>query len=124
MVEDIFKKYSSTVEDLRHIADVKFFAVTKMDMLTDRWSLLFGLTGVKDLDKREKNFSTIREIIIKHLDDKDMQDIARIGLFATTDHLISDLIKYSENERIENVKANGNFIHEGYILISTKAEAR
>ena len=120
MVEDAVKKYTEIVEDLRDISGLKFFSVLKMDELTDRWTFLFGLTGVKDLDKRQKVFIKIREIIVRYLNAEDMQDVARIGIFSTTDHLVKDLIKFPEGEKVENIKANGNFIHEGYILIGKK----
>lgn len=119
MVEDIFNTYSAITAELKLIKEIKFFAVIKMDEMTERWSLLFGLTRSEDLDKREKVFRQVRDIIVANLSEEDTQNIARIGLFATTDHLISDLMKYPEDEKIENVKANGNFIHEGYVLISS-----
>lgn len=118
MVEDTINKYRGLTEDLRAVKGVEFFAVVKMDDLTDRWSLVFGLLGAKDLDKREKVFTKIRDIIIEHLSQEDMQDIARISLFATTEHLIKDLMGYAENEDIKDVRANGNFIHNGHVFIS------
>lgn len=124
MVEDIISKYAPVTQELRSLKEVKFFAVVRMDELTDRWSLLFGLIGADDLDKREAVFSKVREIVLKHLKGEDMQNVARIGLFPTRDHLIKDLMKFSENEKIDNVKANGNFIHQGYILISKVKTAR
>lgn len=118
MVEDIFNMYSPITAELKLQKEVKFFAVVKMDDLTERWSLLFGLVGVKDLDKRHKIFEKIKEVILNNLSKENTQNIARIGLFSTTDHLISGLKKFDEGEKIENIKANGNYIHEGYVLIS------
>jgi hypothetical protein len=122
MVEE--EKYIKLVEELRGIDYVKFFGVYKMDDITDRWSLLFGLTGVKNLDKRQKVFDRILLLIKKHLTKNDMQDIARIGLFSTTEHIIKDLMRFPDNIRVISTKANGNYIHDGYTFISKNYRAK
>jgi hypothetical protein len=122
MVEDTLDKYTAMADELRGLKEVKFFAAIKMDDITDRWSLVFGLIGAKNLDKRKKVFDTIRKIIVANLDKEEMQNVARIGLFSTTDHLVKDLKRFPENELISKVKANGNFIHEGYVLISSNSQ--
>ena len=120
MVDEIKDKYSAVASELEKIDDVRFFAVLKMDDITDRWSLLFGVLNVKNLDKRKKIFDKIREIIAKNLSKNELEGIARIGLFPTTDHIVRDLKKFPAGKNILQVKANGNFVHEGCILISKK----
>lgn len=115
-------KYTKLVKELREIKSVKFFGVYKMDEITDRWSLLLGLTGVKNLDKRKTMFNKIFQLINTHLNKDDMQNIARIGLFSTTEHLIKDLMKSPDNTVVINTKANGNFIHDGYTFISKNSK--
>jgi len=116
--EDILNMYSAIVAELRILPEVCFFAVVKMDDITERWSLLFGLKDANDLDKREKVFKSIRKIIENSLTLEERQNIARIGLFSTTEHIVEDFAKFDEGEIVENIKANGNFVHKGYILIS------
>lgn len=124
MVENILTKFSVLKTDLASVKEIRFLAVVKMDDLTDRWSLLFGLYDSKSLDARKALFTRIRNIVVERLSDEDMQNIARIGLFDETDHIVSDLLKFTEDEELINVKANGNIIHEGIVVISKNKKKR
>lgn len=112
------EKYREIIEELQHMDVVRLFAVAKMDDLTDRWALIFGIEDHTDFEYRKDLFRDIIDIIRKHLPSEDFQDIARGTLQSIDEHLIQDLLKYPVGQEIKDIRANGNFIHEGYILIA------
>jgi hypothetical protein len=107
--------FQNAVTELEKIDNVCLFAILKMDELADRWTLIFGLD---DVSERQRFFDIAKAIIDSNISRDDSQNIARIGVFPLTDHLISELLKYPAKQELKEIKANGNFIHHGYILIS------
>ncbi|HSX17093.1 MAG TPA: hypothetical protein VLH86_03270 [Patescibacteria group bacterium] len=116
MVEEL----NPLVEELKKDSRILLFALLKMDELTDRWTVIISGDNLESIEDRKPLFEyvartlgadTYQETLKKH-------DVARIGIFPLTNHLVEDLRKYGEDSEIENEKANGNFIHKGHIFIN------
>ncbi len=113
--------FIAVANELNQNDKVLFFAILKMDNLTDRWSLVFSGANLKDLERKKELFQEIVSTLNSKLSGEAMQDVARIGIFPLTNHLISDIRKkHRENSDLKNERANGNFIHEGHVFINRK----
>jgi hypothetical protein len=119
MVEEI---YSTLATTLKQKDKIWLFAILKMDELTDRWSIIISGPNLKELGKREALFKEIIAVIRSNLTPEERQNIARIGIFPLSSHLVRDVRKHPEATKFENERANGNFIHLGYVLINTPKE--
>lgn len=97
---------------------VYLFALTKMDDLTDKWSVVLAAPWLKEYDKASFNF--ILEIMQKYLTSEEMNSIARLGIFSKEEHLIDELMKFKGGSVIENQKINGNWVHLAYIIESNQ----
>jgi hypothetical protein len=116
MVEEL----NPLVEKLKSNPKILLFALLKMDELTDRWTVIISGDDLESIDDRKPLFEYVvstlnddryQEILKKH-------DVARIGIFPLSNHLVEDVRKHSEGSEFENEKANGNFIHKGHILLN------
>jgi len=116
MVEEDFKTLADT---LKHNNKVSFFAILKMDDFTDKWSLIFSGPRLSDTDKKKVLFEEIAPFVYS-AERFEREDVARIGIFPLTNHLVKVLRERPTGSNFKNERANGNFIHEGYILINTK----
>ncbi len=108
------------------------FAVTKMDDVADRWSLIISALWLdRDPDNINRNFNYIVNLIRENLTEDEMRSIARIGIFHTDNHMVQMLLDYADKSvpkntlnisidnhplRLSNQQINGNKIYEGYIL--------
>ena len=114
-----FKNILSALENKR--GKVSFFALLKMDDITDKWTVLLSAPWVNDSD-REEIFFELRTLILENIDKSELSLIARFGIFNKREHLIELLLdNFSSGEYIsQDHQVNGNVIHEGYILASNK----
>jgi hypothetical protein len=115
MVND-FSETISSIE--RQKGSLGLFAVAKMDDLIDRWTILIGASWIND-DNIKETFREIIDILKENSAMNDLNHIARIGIYSLDEHLIQDLLMYKEGTHItEQTRANGNLIHEAYIIKS------
>lgn len=96
---------------------VSFFAVMKMDDLTDKWTVILSAPWADDAHSQNA-FGVVFGLLPKYFSDEERSTIARIGIFNKSEHLISLLLQYKKDSVIENEKVNGNFVHQAYILES------
>lgn len=101
-------------------APVALFALLKMDELQDRWTIIYANESEK-LTEGEKNtiFVALLDEIKKELAPEELAQIAKVGVFSLDEHLVQSLLHYKTDQTIVNQKVNGNFVHEGYIIMST-----
>lgn len=114
MVEDL----NPLIQEIKQNSQVLLFAMLKMDDLTDRWTVVVSANNVDDIEKRKELFEKIVGYLKDNPETVGKHNIARIGIFSTDNHLVQDVAKHPEGGKIENEKANGNFIHEGFVLIN------
>lgn len=96
---------------------VSLFAVLKMDEFADRWSVIFAAPDLEDDAKQQAMFEKVVNTMLGLLDEKERQEIARVGVFPLNNHLVENLKEYKEGfEFKEKTPVNGNVIHAGYIL--------
>lgn len=119
MVDELLVKFDKILASLKKDkVDVSLFALLKMDDLVDSWSVLVSKPDLKTLHDRRILFQTVVKLLVKHLDEEELDNIARVGAFPENDHLVSDVLKYKKGHVTQSFKANGNFVHEAYILES------
>jgi len=96
---------------------VALFAIMKMDDLEDKWTVIYADESSSS-SEQEKNliFSFILNEMKKILSAEELNQIARISVFTTKEHLVRSLLSFQTGARISNQKVNGNFVHEGYII--------
>jgi len=113
------EKFRQILEEIKkQKGDVYLFAILKMDEFTDKWSVILSAPWINNNNVRE-NFVFLREIMIRNFSNEEMASIATLGVFTKDEHIIEELLKYKEGTMInEQVKINGNIIHEAYILAS------
>ncbi|OGK12871.1 hypothetical protein A3A93_06615 [Candidatus Roizmanbacteria bacterium RIFCSPLOWO2_01_FULL_38_12] len=93
---------------------MNLFAILKMDEFTDKWTIILSAPWIKD-----DTFSYVRDVLIRNFTPEEMNNIARLGIFAKNEHIVGELLKYKEGAIIsEEEKINGNLVHEAYILVS------
>lgn len=99
---------------------VALFAVLKMDELQDRWTIIYA-NEAETLTEEEKNaiFVELLTEVKKELTPEELAQIAKIGVLGLNDHLTQSLLKFKSDQTIISQKVNGNFVHEGYIIMST-----
>ena len=114
MVEEDFR---ALVDALKRNSKVSFFAILKMDDFTDKWSLLFSGPRLSDTDKKKELFEEIIPLIYG-AERLEREDVARIGLLPLTNHLVKVIRERPVGSSLRNERANGNFIHEGHVLIN------
>ena len=96
--------------------NVRLFAVLKMDDLVDKWSVIIATDKNQTQDERREEYAKISKLLTEKLEASEIRDIARIGFFDMSTHLIEESSKYQAGSKIEKTKVNGNFVYEGYIL--------
>jgi hypothetical protein len=96
---------------------VDLFAVLKMDELIDKWSVILAADWIND-SNRKAAFNSLVDTLLNNLDGEELTEIARVGVFPTTNHLIELFLeKFQTGQYIkEDARINGNTIHEGYII--------
>jgi uncharacterized Ntn-hydrolase superfamily protein len=114
MVEEL----NPLVKQIKSNKQILLFALLKMDEVTDRWTVIVSGDGLESIDDRKPLFEYMVKTLNEHQETLKKHDVARIGIFPLSSHLIEDLRKHAEGEEIENEKANGNFIHKGHIFIN------
>lgn len=119
MVEkDFVEKFKTVLDALeeRH-GDVALFALFMMDDIADKWTIILSAKWVSDFPY-EVVFNELQEVSLSALDQRDHMQIARAGIFNTTDHLVEQTLAKYNGRDIEFVdeKINGNYVHRGYIL--------
>jgi len=112
---DKFKKLLEEIETTK--GKVVLFAITKMDELTDKWSIILCAQWA-DNDKQQEAFDFVFGLLLKYFGEEERNSIARIGIYHKNEHLIESLLQYKKDSIIENEKINGNIVHLGYILES------
>ena len=121
VIYDNYKKALDSFISRSSDKSVNLFAVLKMDELIDKWSVLLAADWITE-DNRKENFNLLADVLTKTLDDKEIYEIARVGVFGTNFHLAELFLeKFQTGQHIkEDAQINGNVIHEGYILICEK----
>ncbi|TSC85128.1 MAG: hypothetical protein G01um101416_1037 [Microgenomates group bacterium Gr01-1014_16] len=115
MVEK-FKKILGTI--VKEKGKITLFAILKMDDLTDRWTVIFSAPWVAESTLKD-NFAYLRDLITKEFASDEVNLISRLGIFTKDEHIVQSLLVYKSGSEIkEDVKINGNIIHEGYVLES------
>ena len=119
---DKIKKAMSLLEKKR--GDINVFGIFKMDDYTEKWTIVLGAEWV-DTESFGQIYVDLRSYLLKELSTSEMSQIARFGNFDLDNHLVEDcLIKYKVTDcdyaTIKNEPLNGNQIHFGYILRSSK----
>lgn len=109
------ESFRKAIEELAKQQNIVLFAILKMDDLTDRWTLIFALN---DISNKQEFFDQALTLVRGNISAEEAQNIARIGVFPTDDHLITELLKYPTETELKDIKVNGNYIHTGYIFIS------
>jgi hypothetical protein len=105
-------------EIIKQKGNVYLFAILKIDELTDKWTVILSAPWINDTNIKD-NFIYLRGIMIKNFNNEEMASIARLGVYTKDEHIIEELLKYKEGAMInEEVKVNGNIIHEAHILAS------
>jgi hypothetical protein len=95
---------------------VSLFAAAKMDELTDRWTIILSAEWAKDAER--ETFEYLIGILIEKLS-PELGSVARVGVYTPDEHLIEDLLKFKKGSHLtESIQANGNTIHEAYIIES------
>lgn len=113
------EKFRQILEEIKEQkGNVYLFVILKMDEFTDKWSVILSAPWINNNNLRE-NFVFLRKIMIKSFSNEEMALIATLGVFTKDEHIIEELLKYKEGAVInEQVKINGNVIHEAHILAS------
>lgn len=119
MVEEL----NPLVEQIKSNDQILLFALLKMDEMTDRWTVIVSGDGLESIEDRKPLFEYMVKTLSEHQETLKKHDVARIGIFPLNSHLIEDLRKHPEGGKIENEKANGNFIHKGHIFINRGAQS-
>lgn len=115
------EKFKTILEALRKKGSIILFAVLKMDDLTDKWSVLICASWITDEESRNNAFNEIRELIKRTMTPEERAAIARIVVASKEEHLIQELLENKPGTYIgEQLKINGNVIHEAYILESAR----
>jgi len=100
--------------------ELGLFAMLKMDEIVDKWSLLFAAHWVTDTDeeKRDRIFEKIYQLLEEVLTEEEGASVARIGLMPTDTHIVEELKRLNAegSTTLNNMKINGNTVHEGIIL--------
>lgn len=124
MVESFQQQLTEILQLLEtKFGNVVLFAVFKMDEITDKWSILVGSEWVNETTRKEA-FSYLIDCMKENLNEEERFSIARIGIMNSQDHLVQlmlDTFKTGESV-VDDCKVNGNIIHEGIILKSSKSE--
>lgn len=110
--------FNSVLPVLKEDKRIGLFAILRLDDLTTSWSILVSGQDLQEDSKRKKLFSDISDLLSRSLSQEERDDIARLGVFSSDNHLVKDVRKYTQGASIIDKKANGSFVHEGYILIN------
>lgn len=100
-----------------HDNGINLFAILKMDDLIDKWSIVIAADWMTP-DLYSQVFNDFAVLLQNNLDQDESNSIARLGISSTTEHLISELLKYKTGDEIPDGKINGNTIYEGHVIKS------
>lgn len=117
VVNTVPKNFERVSDKLVQSEDFNLFAVLKMDDVSDRWSVLISGRDLDEDSKRRTLYPRIFDVLEQELEPDESEQVARIGVFPASDHLIGELLSRGEGE-VNNAKVNGNYIHEGRIFIA------
>ncbi len=113
-------KFQTILERIiRERNSVVFFGIFKMDELTDKWSVLLAANWLSD-NNRDEGFAYVKDLMTEVLTIEERSQIARIGIFPVTEHLIELFLNYRAGFRIQEQQINGNIIHDGFVLASNR----
>lgn len=116
---DKLKNILATVESDK--GKVALFAIARMDEFTDRWTVILSAEWVRGQEKEV--FSYLVSLLVERIL-PEIPTIARVGVYTPEEHLIEDLLKFKKGSHItETTQANGNVVHEAYILESRSSVA-
>ena len=88
-----------------------------MDDILDKWAIVFCAPWSTDTNRTEV-FEMIRKEVLNTLDQQEISEIARIAIYAKSEHLIEELLKYQSGVELKEQKINGNLVHEAKIIKS------
>jgi hypothetical protein len=118
MVDELLEKFRNILTEIDTACGrLSLFALVKMDDLTSSWTLLVSQPNVTD-ESRRHMFREIAQRLTRDLTPNEISEVARVGVFPLNEHIIADLLKYKEGHIEKSFPANGNTIHEAYILRS------
>ena len=117
MVEK-FQTILQSIEEQK--GPVTLLALLKMDEVVDKWTVVFCAPWVTE-SNRSESFEFIKEQIIKELTPEEIEEVARIGIFSKTDHLIKELLQYQLGTELKDKKINGNYVYLAQIIKSNSS---
>jgi hypothetical protein len=112
-------EFSAVIEKLqRQKGALALFALVKMDDHIDRWTVVVSAEWITDQNV-DDSFKYVLQTIIASVSPECLNSMARLGVYTLEEHLVQDLLKYKQGTHIaESVRANGNIVHEGYVIVS------
>jgi hypothetical protein len=97
---------------------VKLFAIMKMDDITDKWSVILSADWSTEETNKE-DFKYVLHLLMKEFSQEELATIARVVILSEKEHLVESLLKFKSGSVIKDeVKINGNLIHEATIFAS------
>jgi len=100
---------------------VILFAILKMDDITDRWSVIYSASNIRTDEEKRDEFVYLVNLIVEHLSPDEREQIARVGVFSPTTHLIDELLRYKRGyDFAKSTPVNGNVVHEGSFILESK----
>lgn len=123
MVEK-FKKILAEIRNTR--GEVSIFGILRIDDVTDKWNIIISAPWLENIHTAERDdvlqyYKYLVETCKKHLTQEELAQINSLGIFKKDEHLIQELLQFQADSYLENIKVNGNFIHEGYLLASNSS---
>lgn len=118
MVDELLNKFNEIVNAAESDGKgLSLFAVAKLDNTSDGWSII-SKPEIDSIESRRELFKYFVDMLVKKLTPQELADIARVGVFPLSEHLVEDILKYKKGHLVESFPANGNIVHEAYILES------
>lgn len=112
---DKFKELLAKIKSEKTKNLITLFAITKMDDITDRWTVLLCAPWASGKD----SFEYVKKLIISQFSPEELSSVARIGIFDKNTSIVQGLLQYKSGSTIDDgAKINGNVIHSAYILES------
>ena len=115
------EKFQTILQSIeRQKGSVTLLALLKMDEVIDKWTVIFCAPWATESD-RSGSFEFIKQQIIDALTSEEIEEVARIGIFSKTDHLIQELLQYQSGTELKDKSINGNYVYLAQIIKSNSS---
>ncbi len=119
MVDELLGRFNEIVATAEKDGkNLSLFAIAKLDDASDGWSIIVSKPGIDNTESKRELFKYVVDMLVEKLTPQELADIARVGIFPLEEHLVEDILKYKKGHLAESFPANGNTVHEAYILES------